>query len=71
VEPNILASIAAGHNVPLADLDKVRAALKAIRDEIRQFDRECKKAEYTDTDEAWDLLYRVRKRAVSALKQLG
>ena len=69
-EPNILASLAAGRNVPLPDLAKVRAALRAIVRDFGIFDRHCKKAEYTDTGEAWEVLERMKQRALDALKQL-
>lgn len=34
--------------------------LQALITEITAFDQECTAAEYTDVEELWDLVYRVR-----------
>lgn len=33
-----------------------RERLKAVRDRIKEFNDECEEAEYTDTDEVWEIL---------------
>ena len=52
------------------DSGNVQMLLASILGHIEKFDRQCKRAEYTDTDQVWELLYAIRGQAQDALKEL-
>ena len=42
-------------------MEAIKAKAKALAQEIEDFDKACKAAEYTDTGDAWELLERIQK----------
>lgn len=49
-------------NTPILLLIDYAERDKRILDEINAFDEQCEAEEYTDTDQAWNLLYWIREQ---------
>lgn len=47
--------------------DKLSGRAAGLADAIAEFERECRRTEYTDTDIAWQLLHQARRQ----LRRLG